>query len=62
MSKYEPRVPIVVPFRAMVIDAGGGEVRLLVDRDTQEYPEDGARVLVVLDDGAYIGRSGGPDE
>lgn len=33
-------------FRATVVDAGGGEVRLLVDRDTEHYPEIGSRVEV----------------
>lgn len=34
-------------FSAVVTDAGGGEVRLLVDRDTSEYPEVGERVYVL---------------
>ena len=33
-------------FTAVVLDAGGGEVRLLVDRDTENYPPVGARVHV----------------
>lgn len=36
-------------FRAAVLDAGGGTVRLLVDRDTMEYPVVGAKVRVVED-------------
>jgi hypothetical protein len=31
---------------AEVIDAGGGEIRLLVDRDTESYPAPGDRVYV----------------
>ena len=34
-------------FGATVVDAGGGEVRLLVDRDTTTYPTPGQRVLVI---------------
>jgi hypothetical protein len=34
-------------FGATVVDAGGGEVRLLVDRDTTTYPAPGQRVLVI---------------
>lgn len=30
-----------------VLDAGGGELRLLIDRDTDNYPEWGDRVRVV---------------
>lgn len=30
--------------RASVLDAGGGEIRLLVARDTQSYPEIGSLV------------------
>ena len=37
--------------QATVVDAGGGEVRLLVDRDTEEYPEIGSTVEVQLIDG-----------
>lgn len=35
-------------FNAQVIDAGGGIVNLLVDRDTKNYPSDGARVRVIV--------------
>lgn len=37
-------------FHAVVQDAGGGMVDLLVDRDTFAYPPIGAGVWVVLDD------------
>lgn len=37
-----------ISFLATVVDAGGGEVRLLVDRDTMEYPPVGKRVEVVF--------------
>lgn len=34
-------------FSGVVVDAGGGEVRILVDRDTESYPAVGQRVSVV---------------
>ncbi len=40
-----------VAFTAWVTDAGGGQVVLLVDRNTEEYPEVGAHVRVLLIDG-----------
>ena len=42
-------------FRAVVVDAGGGEVRLLVDRDTDYYPEIGSTVEVLHNDGQVPG-------
>lgn len=36
----------MIPFKGTVIDAGGGEVRILVDRDTVEYPNRGAYVEI----------------
>lgn len=33
-------------FKAVVADAGGGHVDLLIDRDTQRYPRNGQRVEV----------------
>lgn len=30
----------------VVVDSGGGEVRLVVDRDTEHYPEPGTHVVV----------------
>lgn len=35
-------------FKAKVIDAGGGHVTLLVDRDTENYPKLGARAQVTV--------------
>lgn len=35
------------PFNARVLDSGGGEVRLMVERDTDGYPEIGTLVRVV---------------
>ena len=35
-----------VEFYAVVLDAGGGLVDLLIDRDAEHYPPIGARVLV----------------
>lgn len=32
--------------KAMVVDAGGGEVRLILHRDTADYPQIGERVLL----------------
>lgn len=32
-------------FRGRVVDAGGGQVRILVDRDTEEYPSVGQPVV-----------------
>lgn len=37
---------VVTGFRARVVDAGGGEVRLLVERETAEYPAVGQWVSV----------------
>jgi hypothetical protein len=39
----------VKSFKARVVDAGGGEVRLLVARDTEEYPTVGSIVVVNLE-------------
>jgi hypothetical protein len=36
----------VIEVRGHVVDAGGGEVRVLVDRDTLEYPAVGAAVTI----------------
>ena len=33
---------------ALVVDAGGGEVQLLVDRDTRKYPAIGSRVRLTI--------------
>lgn len=32
--------------KAMVVDAGGGEVRLVLHRETTDYPQIGERVLL----------------
>lgn len=37
-------------FTGTVTDAGGGIVEILVDRDTEEYPERGSKVLVSQDE------------
>ena len=33
-------------FKAICVEAGGGYVRLMVERDAPEYPADGERVVV----------------
>ena len=35
-------------YSGRVVDAGGGEVRIIVDRDTLQYPQVGDQVLVSL--------------
>ena len=42
MSKY-------LTFGAFVLDAGGGVVNLVVDRDTDRYPRNGAYVVVTVE-------------
>ncbi len=42
-----PTQPDEVLCEAIVVDAGGGEIRLLVKRDTERYPAEGDRVQVV---------------
>lgn len=37
-------------FRGMVIDSGGGQVTILVDRDTSHYPPKGQYVTVQKED------------
>ena len=46
MAERTP-LPLFAPFNATVIDAGGGVVELLVDRDTYEYPMGGVHVAVL---------------
>jgi hypothetical protein len=46
-----------VVFRATVVDAGGGYVELLIDRDAPHYPPIGARVEVRLIDGRIVDHS-----
>ena len=40
-------------FEATVVDAGGGEVRLLVDRGTVAYPQVGTHVVVLCNARRY---------
>ena len=36
------------PFKALVMDAGGGEIRLFIDRAAPEYPRIGDEVRVTF--------------
>ena len=48
-------------FKAKVVDAGGGEVRLLVHRNTMNYPPLGAPVTVIYKALASGEIQGGPE-
>lgn len=41
-----PRAEPPVYFKGRIVDTGGGAVTIAVDRDTEHYPREGARVVV----------------